>query len=61
MQVEILAVTADNPYRLRFTFDRSLDDPRLLLLQASRDGVVPLQPPAIGEARLLIRPQSARR
>jgi len=61
LDVEVLASIDGNPYRMRFVFDRSLDDPTLLLLQARRDGLVPLSPPAVGEHVLSIRPQTVRR
>jgi hypothetical protein len=54
LHVEILALTRDaRPERVRFQFDRSLDDPRYLWLEWRDDDFVPYQPPAVGAGQSL--------
>jgi hypothetical protein len=43
------------PGALRLTFDRTLDDPTLVLLVAMPFGLVRFQPPPLGEQRLIAR------
>jgi hypothetical protein len=52
LRVEILRLTGDaRPERVRFTFDRSLDDPRYLWLEWRDDDFVPYQPPRLGDGQ----------
>jgi hypothetical protein len=55
MQVRVLAVRDGNPYRLRVHFDRDLDDPKLLFLQARPEGLRRFSPPPPGAPLLLPR------
>jgi len=49
LRVEVLEVMDDNPERMRFEFDRSLDDESFWLLIATAHGLRRQHPPAIGE------------
>jgi hypothetical protein len=55
LAVEVLAVDSGNPWRLRFTFDRELEDPSLIWLQARPEGLRRFTPPRIGETLRLPR------
>jgi hypothetical protein len=55
MHVQVLGVSDGNPNALRFTFDAPLDDPRVLVLHATPEGLQRLTLPAAGEALLLPR------
>jgi hypothetical protein len=48
LRVEVLEVYDGNPSQLRFSFDRSLDDPGLWFLTATEDGLQRSAMPAIG-------------
>ncbi|MFI5308469.1 MAG: hypothetical protein ACHQ53_14015, partial [Polyangiales bacterium] len=48
MTVDLLAVADGNPWRLRFTFERALDDPALLFLHARPEGLRRFVPPPLG-------------
>jgi len=50
MTVDVLAVEQGNPWRLRFRFERSLDDPKLLFLHARPGGLRRITIPARGES-----------
>jgi hypothetical protein len=58
MQVDVLALTAGQPVRMRFRFDVPLEDPSLLFLQTTRAGLRRLPLPLPGETRLLPKPPS---
>lgn len=47
--VEVTEALDDNPSRLRFEFDRSLDDPSLFFVFGSDQGLRRREPPRIGE------------
>ena len=49
LRVEVLDVFDDNPSQLRFTFDRSLDDPALWILEATERGLKRWRAPALGQ------------
>ena len=49
LEVSVLEVMYDNPARVRFEFDRSLDDPSLWFLVSSSEGLRRRQLPAVGE------------
>jgi hypothetical protein len=49
LRVEVLDVVDDNPARMRFEFDRSLDDDSLWFLIATPQGLRRRRLPAIGE------------
>jgi hypothetical protein len=49
--VDVLNVFQDNPSRVRFTFDRSIDDPTLWFVIASKDGLRHQAMPALHETR----------
>jgi hypothetical protein len=52
MVAEVEEVTADSrPLRVRFTFDRALDDPSLSWVTWDGRGFVPFAVPAVGEKR----------
>ncbi|MDH5673335.1 MAG: hypothetical protein OEZ06_14370 [Myxococcales bacterium] len=55
MAVEITAVRDGQPTRFRVRFEKRLDDPALQLLQAGREGLLPIAPPAPGERVLVPR------
>jgi hypothetical protein len=53
LDVEVLAADQGNPWRMRFRFERELEDPHLLFLQARIDGLHRLTlPPVGGSVRL---------
>jgi hypothetical protein len=49
LSVEVLDVLDDNPARMRFSFDRSIDDPGLWFVIASDHGLRHSKLPAVGE------------
>jgi hypothetical protein len=49
----VLETYADNPVRMRFDFDRSLDDPRMWFVAATDQGVRRIAMPAIGQSVLV--------
>jgi hypothetical protein len=49
MTAEALALAEGSPWRTRFTFDRSLDDPSFVLLHAMPDGFRRVKMPAVGD------------
>jgi hypothetical protein len=49
-RAEILSIGEWGPSRVRFVFERSLDDPKLVLLESHGIGMRPFTPPAIGES-----------
>jgi hypothetical protein len=51
LRVDVLGVFEDNPSRVRFTFDRSIDDPTLWFLIAGNDGLRHQAMPALHETR----------
>jgi hypothetical protein len=51
LAVDVLNVFQDNPSRVRFTFDRSIDDPTLWFVIASKDGLRHQAMPALHETR----------
>jgi hypothetical protein len=51
LRVDVLDVFEDNPSRIRFTFDRSIDDPALWFLVAGYDGLRHQAMPALHETR----------
>jgi len=53
MRIEVLSVQDGNPQRLRFQFDRALEDPTLYFLFAYPDGLRRLTLPKVGERALL--------
>lgn len=53
LMVTVLEAYADNPIRMRFEFDRSLDDPSLWFLAASERGLRRVAMPAVGESMLV--------
>jgi hypothetical protein len=55
LRVEVVRMLHGLPQTLRLTFDRSLDDPSLLLLVAGRHGVTRFQPPRLREITRLPR------
>jgi hypothetical protein len=55
MEIEVLAVQEGNPWRLRFVFDRALDDPHLVFLHARPGGLRRFTPPAVGATLRLPR------
>jgi hypothetical protein len=56
VRCEVLGTTDGNPWRLRFTFDRSLDDPAFVLVHARPGGLKALDLPAVGGKVRLPRP-----
>jgi len=48
LHIEVLDVFDDNPSRLRFSFDRSVDDPELWFLTATEHGLRRTAMPALG-------------
>jgi hypothetical protein len=50
LAVDVIDVIDDNPARMRFTFDRSLDDPQLWFVVASEQGLRHTPMPALGES-----------
>jgi hypothetical protein len=53
-QIEVLADLPEaGPTRARFTFDKSLDDPALVLYRWQERRFVPFTPPRVGEAVVL--------
>lgn len=55
MRAEVLAVRDGAATRVRFTFDRSVDDPGYVFLEAGQEGLTRLPMPAIGERLRLAR------
>jgi hypothetical protein len=53
MRIEVLSMQDGNPQRLRFQFDRALEDPTLFFLFAYPDGLRQLPLPKVGERVLL--------
>jgi hypothetical protein len=51
--VTVLETYADNPVRMRFEFDRSLDDPSMWFIAATDHGLRRIPLPAIGESTLV--------
>jgi hypothetical protein len=49
LRIDVLAVFDDNPSQLRFSFDRSIDDPELWFLLATDHGLRRSHMPALGE------------
>jgi hypothetical protein len=55
--VDVVRVSEGNPTRMRFEFDRSLDDPALWILIATEHGLRRRRMPAIGETILVPQAQ----
>ena len=53
LRVEVLEALDDDPSRLRFEFDRSLDDPSLFFVFGSDQGLRRRELPRIGETQRL--------
>jgi hypothetical protein len=51
--VTVLETYADNPIRMRFEFDRSLDDPSMWFIAATEQGVRRIALPAVGQNTLV--------
>jgi hypothetical protein len=51
--VTVLEAYADNPIRMRFEFDRSLDDPSMWFISATDHGLRRIALPAVGDSALL--------
>ena len=49
LKVEILALLTNKPYKVRFTFDKSLEDSSYLFLYSSGRGLRKFELPAVGE------------
>jgi len=50
---DVLAVTDGRPTRVRYSFERSLDDPRVVLWMITPTGFEQVAPPAVGRGRLV--------
>jgi hypothetical protein len=50
---EVLAVADGRPTRVRYQFERSLDDPRVVLWMITTTGFEQIAPPAVGRGRLV--------
>jgi hypothetical protein len=53
MEAAVLAVSDGRPTRVRYTFDRDLDDPAVVLWIATNGGFEQIAPPALGRGRLV--------
>jgi hypothetical protein len=53
MDVEIRAVRAGQPTRIRYTFEHSLDDPRMVFWMATDVGFEQVAPPPVGRGRFV--------
>jgi hypothetical protein len=49
MRIEILKLLRGKPQRVRFVFDRALDDPAYLFLHATESGLRRFYPPEVGQ------------
>jgi hypothetical protein len=56
MRVTILELFEGRPRRIRFEFDRPLEDPSLLFMVPARDGYHRFELPAVGDARVVPPP-----
>lgn len=55
LKIEIVAVKEGKPSRVRFTFDKPLEDPDYLFLYSSPDGMRRIELPKVGEKKRLAR------
>jgi hypothetical protein len=55
LDVEVLATDHGNPWRMRFRFERELEDPKLVFLEARPEGLRRLALPPIGQSVRLPR------
>jgi hypothetical protein len=55
VRIDVLRLLHGMPHTLRLTFDRSLDDPGLRLLVATRQGLTRFTPPRLHETTRLPR------
>lgn len=60
-EAAVQAVSGGLPARVAYTFDRSLDDPRVVLWQATPRGFEQVRPPALRGGRLVAAPSGALR
>jgi hypothetical protein len=60
LKAEVILVRKGYPARVRFTFDKPLEDPSYLFLRFTSEGLVKFQPPLIGKQIRLARPSFPR-
>jgi hypothetical protein len=60
LKVEIQTIKGPHPWRTRFTFERSLDDPYYLFLHSTPEGIRPFTMPAVGERQRMPAPARSR-
>lgn len=58
LTIKVLAITDNEPYRVRFTFEKPLEDPSYLFLHSCEEGLRRFKPPEIGKSVRLALAQS---
>ncbi len=60
LAVEVQRISRSNPWRVRYTFERSLDDPSFVFIHSTDQGLVRVQIPPVGMKKRLPMPQPPR-